>query len=174
MWGRSTLSNKTNSLNWSSVIPMSAANKHTIPEVPGVYRVYIVDANMIPLPILRKNGNWDKEGIMYIGGTPRTGTLRGGFYMTFKAHRGGMNGKIEPNGKEQDLVELWRCIHAVYPGAGVAFQYSELASNLDAESAKRQLHQEYAAIYGENPQSGKDSLLHDPDHPWRKYLYGKK
>lgn len=168
------MSNGTNSFIWSPVIPMSATHKTSIPDVPGVYRVYMVDVQMNPLPILRKNGNWDNEGIMYIGGTPGSGTLRKRFYMHFNAHRAGMNGKIEPNGEEHDLVELWRCIRAVYPGAELAFQYSEMASNLDAKPAENQLHKEYAAVYGEKPQSGKVSLLHNPDHPWRKYLYGKR
>lgn len=156
---------------WSSITPLSAENKSSIPDVPGVYRVYMVDGQMNPLPILRRNGKWDNDGIMYIGGTPISGTLKKRFYMHFRAHRDGMNGKIEPNGEEQDLVELWRCIRAVYPSAGLAFQYCKQTSNLDAKIAENNLHDKYEDAYGERGESGEVSLLHNPDHPWRRHLY---
>ena len=160
-------------LNWSGIYPLKIDNQHLIPNGPGVYRVRIVDCNGVAVPILRQGGVWDEEGIMYIGGTTRSdtqGTLRKRFNKHRGAHVDGMRGKIDRNGNEQNLVQLWRDIRAVYPKAGLTFQYASLDDHLTAGVTESCLHCEYGKRFGEKPSSGKASLLHNPQHPWREHL----
>lgn len=160
----------TQQLEWSDTIPMCEKNKKKIPPRPGIYIVTIVDDELVPLPILRENRRWDYNGVMYIGGTTRNGSLQGRFSDHLGPHTDGMNGKIEKDGNEQDLVALWRDIRSVYPNAGLAFQYCELDSPSTAGLTEKLLQAAYILEFGENPESGKRSLLHNPQHPWRDDL----
>ena len=156
-------------LQWSQRILLAKDDyKRLVPNECGVYRLRLVNCRSELIPIARF-AKVDAGGVLYIGGTTNGGSLFGRFNKNLTGHSDGMRGKIEKNGKEQDLVQLWRDIHIVCPKASLTFEYAILRDGTEATAMEYLLHADYEAEYGEIPESGHRTPwpIHNNMHPWR-------
>lgn len=157
-------------LQWSEPVPLARGGyKKMVPEQCGVYRLRLVDCKAEVIPVERFAGI-DGGGILYIGGTTSGGPLRDRFSRHLRGHSDGMRGKTDKNGNVQNLVHFWHDIRLLCPNAGLTFEYAVLRDRTEAMVMECLLHAEYAAVYGEIPESGEKAPwpIHNAKHPWRE------
>jgi hypothetical protein len=103
-----------------------------LPEVPGAYRVRVLDNSGRPTPLRRLNAD-DPDGILHIG---KTGNLK---YRAEQFQQGALTGNASQSG-----YYFWRYRYALaFPLGCLCVDYVVTASEQDARNLEKQLHEDY-------------------------------
>jgi hypothetical protein len=122
---------------------LATNNLSTIPEQLGVYKLYALREDGVPIPIHRFAGI-DNTGILYIGQTSKQ-TLKKRIYNLLATTRQGGNTTNHSGGlkyRTNDIIRTTLADHLLY------FDFEVCDNPLERE---KELLKKYASLYGEYP-----------------------